>query len=580
MQDLADAITVSFNTGLPIGRVLINSGVIKGPTLQAALFAQSYVRDCLIDEDLASDAINMVNAGKCSFEQALDWLGWKVGRSGVSKRLGELLREAGIISDDQLKVGLEASISTGFPLGRVLVLREQISTALAFTALTAQKLLRDEQINRTQATDAIRLAEEQDISLEESLNYHGYIGPDSIKSIRIGELLVLANVIDEGELLERVKRSITSGQLLGETMVQDGKLPHYLLSNALELQHLNAIGELEPSAAGEALRRVIATGITVAEAVRQVLEQASANASKSFGNQQLAQAPQLDFAVNESLRESLFRKIMANEELDDTQLIALKTSSLIDERETLIEESVTSIEGGKQATGTEINSISIVETFAEGVASLESLETDKAETIEKNESPASAAESLSLSQDSTNIKERKSEQNISESANHPLMKNQAEMKNQTEVSDGTNSVILLFEKDGIDTGKASAISKPESAEVHKLRSLKIQGSRGKKVKSQNRSQPSQATPVQASDIRELFAEQLELIKELSLRNEKLSHRAGFLEGMLAAKGTVIQNCQDSTESVKASEDQLNEAATQSEETGRKHLRRSKAKRSY
>ena len=68
---------------------------------------------------------------------------------------------------------------------------------------------------------------------------------------------------------------------------------------------------------------------------------------------------------------------MANEELDDAQFIALKAGTLIEEREPLIEESIILIGTGAQATSIEINSVSIVETTAEGVASLESLEIDK-----------------------------------------------------------------------------------------------------------------------------------------------------------------------------------------------------------
>lgn len=275
-QVLADAMPISLKTGLPVGRILIGSGALKETTMQAVLFAQSLVRDRLLDEELACKAIRMVDSEGITWDDALKSLGWKSESYELTNRLGELFLEAGCISDSQLNSGLEAFFSTGLPLARVLVLQGVITPSLAFAALTAQKLVRDDSISRPQAIAALRSAMVNNASLEDSLGYHGVVGPEPINIIRLGELLALANVVTEIDLIEGVERSMKNSEFIGETMVKTGHLPKYILDSALELQTLATQGEIEPSAAAAALRRIYTTGISLGEALQEIAKPAQA----------------------------------------------------------------------------------------------------------------------------------------------------------------------------------------------------------------------------------------------------------------------------------------------------------------
>ena len=59
-NELAEAIQTSSETGLPIGRVLIMSGYLTDQELQAAVQAQSLVKDRVIELDLALKALQTV----------------------------------------------------------------------------------------------------------------------------------------------------------------------------------------------------------------------------------------------------------------------------------------------------------------------------------------------------------------------------------------------------------------------------------------------------------------------------------------------------------------------------------------
>lgn len=321
MKDLADAIPISMKTGLPIGRILIGSGAIKESTMQAVLFAQSLVRDRLLDEQLAVESIKEVDSKSCSLDDALAKLGWKKEAYEMTNRLGEIFLEAGIISKEQLDAALEAFFSTGLPLARVLVLQGVITAPMAFTALRAQKLIRDEIVTRQQATDALWLTHHNGTQLEESLNYHGYSGPEQSNSIRIGELLILANAINEIDVLEGVERSINNSRLIGEMLVADGKLPQYLLNAALELQRMSTTGELEPASAGEALRRIYATGMTVEEAVKEL------TASVSLRTELLSLQPYLAGNVEEPKPENELHGLVPVEQAAQSMGISVKVAT-------------------------------------------------------------------------------------------------------------------------------------------------------------------------------------------------------------------------------------------------------------
>lgn len=268
-SDLADALPISLKTGLPVGRILISSGALKESTLQAALFAQSMLRDCLLTEDISVQAIRLLDHEGCSLDDALAKLGWKSDTYELTNRLGQLFLDAQIIDEEELAAGLEGFYAAGLPLARVLVIQGVINNEIAFAALSAQRLVRDSLITREQAIEALKAANANQTSLEESLSVFGYLKLHPDNTIRLGELLVLAGLATEEELLENVERSLNQEEYIGETFVNSGRISQGVLDSALELQRLATAGIMEPRQSAEALRRIAITGMSVNEAVTE-----------------------------------------------------------------------------------------------------------------------------------------------------------------------------------------------------------------------------------------------------------------------------------------------------------------------
>ena len=254
-KTVADALGFSRNTGLPIGRVLVGWGAISEENVKAALSAQSLVRDLMVPSQLAIDALRMVGAGTATFDEALRRLGYQSEYFEVTNKLGQLLRDAQLIDDRQLDEALNTCFSSGLQLGRVLVHSGTLSTLTAYAALTAQILVRDGKISREQAISALRLAAEHRSTIEDSLNMSGFKLIQDRGSIRLGELLVLAELVSEDELLSAIERGLVDETPIGEVLVAANFITEEELKNALTLQKEVSLANLDPIEAADILAK-------------------------------------------------------------------------------------------------------------------------------------------------------------------------------------------------------------------------------------------------------------------------------------------------------------------------------------
>ncbi|MBX9722882.1 MAG: hypothetical protein K2X81_15885, partial [Candidatus Obscuribacterales bacterium] len=308
-QVVADAIPISLSTRLPLGSVLVSSGHLDEQTVQALVLAQSLIRDKFLSEELAAEALKLAHTAGLGLKEALKQLGWKTETFELTNRLGQFFLDAEIITAEQLAKGLASFGSSGLPLARSLVLEGVISSALAFSALSAQKLVRDEIIGREQAIEALKSAAKNGISIETSLSYYESIHIEPLNRIRLGEILVLSNLISESELLEMVERSIVNEELIGETFVKAGLISHSQLKDALHLQQLFNHGKLTIGQITDVMRRILASGMTVEEAIELVTAPSVMTAQFS--------GPTAEFVINKDELQPAMHSSPVYETADD-----------------------------------------------------------------------------------------------------------------------------------------------------------------------------------------------------------------------------------------------------------------------
>ena len=266
-EQLQQAIKVAGETGLPIGRVLIMSGAMTDLELQSAIQAQSLIKDKVLSEDMALQALKIVAEKEIVLEHALQHLGLASKKTVTTAKLGELLLAAELVDGDKLEEALRTSQETGLPLGRILVLTQLVSDELLSAALTAQVLIRDAKISKEQAVEGLKSARRRRVSLEQSLMEQGFYRPPSRPSVKLGDLLMLAQLISDSELMAALELSLVRSQPIGQALVDTGKISPDVLEAALRFQEMVSNDTLSPTEAANALKMVAESGMSVSEAL-------------------------------------------------------------------------------------------------------------------------------------------------------------------------------------------------------------------------------------------------------------------------------------------------------------------------
>ncbi len=268
-DELEDCLRMSRETGLPVGRMLLVSAKTTETVLQAAVQAQSLLKDGLIDLDTAYAALRIVKEEKKSFDSALKQLNIVIEEVKINK-LGQLLLASSFVTEDQLEEALAGSASTGLPFGRMLVLNGVINESQLAATLNAQILIRDDKITKEQAIDGLKQARRRQIAVEVPLMEKGFYRVQTRDAIRLGELLSLAGLISESQLLNAVELGLISQKPLGQVLIELNLVSEEILKVALQLQDLVMKGTLRPLQASQVLVHVRETGRSIPEAVAMI----------------------------------------------------------------------------------------------------------------------------------------------------------------------------------------------------------------------------------------------------------------------------------------------------------------------
>jgi len=269
-KELEDAIRVAGETGLPIGRVLIMSGYMTDRELAAAVQAQSLIKDKIVEVDAALESLKQVSQEDITLEQALRKRGWAGKKPTDTAKLGELLKHAELVSDEQLAECLTTSQETGLPLGRILVLTQAITEELLASALTAQILIRDGKVSKDQAIKGLKASKRRRISLEESLSDQGFYKPPLRQTVKLGELFVLSGLVTDSDLMGALEIGLTRELPIGQVLVDCGYVSREVLNTALKFQEMVINGTLNALQAAEALRQVSTRHISMAQSVAEL----------------------------------------------------------------------------------------------------------------------------------------------------------------------------------------------------------------------------------------------------------------------------------------------------------------------
>lgn len=112
----------------------------------------------------------------------------KQGRKSEKKRIGEILCEAGLLSQAELQDAAQQAQKTGIPLGQYLMTIETIDPDVVRAGLQAQLLIGDGVVPSELAIKALRISAKQNIPLDEALEYIGW-QPEKLSTTELKTLI-------------------------------------------------------------------------------------------------------------------------------------------------------------------------------------------------------------------------------------------------------------------------------------------------------------------------------------------------------------------------------------------------------
>lgn len=317
---LLQTLNAQGNSRTPTGQLLIMRGLITPHVLQAAVEAQSAIKDGVAGMPLAIECLKTAWRANRDFAEVLAQHRSPIDNSETN-RLGKLLVDAEVISESQLHNALTTSRSSGLPLGRVLELKKLLNEPVLAAALEMQVRLRDQMIDREEAIDSLRLllrveGKANDKTGAQSVSSGGDIPPPppatqslainlsapatprtirteadrthnlpAIDSTtvpggralsnfaRLGELLVASGLLTITDVMAAVETALTRNRPLGQVLVETGVLPDDVLNVVLVAQKGVSEGSIKYEQAAHLLACVHAGQLDPGAALAKLTQQ-------------------------------------------------------------------------------------------------------------------------------------------------------------------------------------------------------------------------------------------------------------------------------------------------------------------
>lgn len=137
---MEETLSFAVRTGLSIGKVAVESGLLSPDELEAVLRLQKILRQAKLSLNVAASAFRLVRSDELSLDEAL-------GKAGVIEqidsysKLGVLLVDARLITPAQVDEAQRVGGAIGTAVGRVLCLMGLITPQILAEALDLQTLI-------------------------------------------------------------------------------------------------------------------------------------------------------------------------------------------------------------------------------------------------------------------------------------------------------------------------------------------------------------------------------------------------------------------------------------------------------
>ncbi|MBC7999393.1 MAG: tetratricopeptide repeat protein [Leptolyngbya sp.] len=157
-------------------------------------------------------------------------------RPNTNIRLGELLLQAGMLTQDQVQEAIRHSKGKRLQIGQILVMCGFLTPRDLQSVLLAQSMIRDKSIDFNLAVRCLKIAFKMGSTFSEVLENHEDAPARKVPTGRLGELLLEAGVLRWEQLSKAMEQSLQTGLPLGRMLVLHQVLTESVLNTVLDIQ--------------------------------------------------------------------------------------------------------------------------------------------------------------------------------------------------------------------------------------------------------------------------------------------------------------------------------------------------------
>jgi hypothetical protein len=233
-EQIEEAEKVGFETGTPIGRMLVVSGVVNHSVIVRALEIQVLLREGKMSHGEAVELLKAESLRILPLEQSAAQRGLSKQDQNKKVRLGELLMLSGVLTEGDMLNVIEMGLTNPKPLGDILIEMGLITKEVLDMALKMQGMISSGSIDIRAAASALQ----ELLNTGKVVDPHDFDKAPHAAEMRIGDLLKQSGLVDNDDIQEAIEWSAAYPAMLGKMLVVAGSIDEGTLLAALRCQYL------------------------------------------------------------------------------------------------------------------------------------------------------------------------------------------------------------------------------------------------------------------------------------------------------------------------------------------------------
>jgi hypothetical protein len=266
---LDEGVRQSQENNLPLGRCLVLNRALPSQLLASALTAQVLLRDGKITREQALNGLRAASKKAQSIEASLQEAG-AYRPPAQTIRFGELLTQAGIVTEGDKVSAIEIGLVRQQPIGQVLVQNGMITNQTLDDSLKLQEMVAGGHLTGVQAAEILRDAHHKGCGVEMVLAERCTKEDEIARANDVIDLLQMSGVLGKDEMTKAADIANQLNCTMGEVLLTTGYVDKRILQAAVQGKSLVEDGILKPDQVAACLHYCQKTGVDFPDALREV----------------------------------------------------------------------------------------------------------------------------------------------------------------------------------------------------------------------------------------------------------------------------------------------------------------------